>query len=345
MKSRTKDALRKQFLGEITERLRILRQASGRTRAEVSKGLGVTEGQYGHWELGNVIVPSYYLNSIADYYGVTVDYLLGKIEPRILEPLEKLIRELQEHRDFIEAGQTKTGFMTGFMILGGLVRVGQIFLGSTASSVYLVDDPPSALSKVSESGYSRGLVTPEKYSLKKELNSGEGSAPPERNKALTASKKGKWMRTTVKVFLEGTSEVKRNPEDIALDEYRGSEDESCGSYFIAPLWAPDDPRPIGVVKFENHVEDNPSDPFGKQDIDAIGGYLSVVAGFLRRGGLLKSMDVSTIDEKLREIVRRFLQELPATSDGCIARIVGRDPKAVSQIRRELLDNTQNMGIG
>lgn len=49
------------------------------------------------------------------------------------------------------------------------------------------------------------------------------------------------------------------------------------------------------------------------------------------------MDVSTIDERIRGIVRRFLQELPATSDREIAKIVGCDPKVVSQIRRELMD--------
>jgi len=49
------------------------------------------------------------------------------------------------------------------------------------------------------------------------------------------------------------------------------------------------------------------------------------------------MDVSTIDERVREIIRRFLQELPATSNGRIARIVGCELRVVSQIRRELLD--------
>jgi len=50
------------------------------------------------------------------------------------------------------------------------------------------------------------------------------------------------------------------------------------------------------------------------------------------------MDVSTMDERVREIVRRFLMELPATSDSRIARIVGCDPKVVSRIRREMLDS-------
>lgn len=40
----------------------------------------------------------------------------------------------------------------------------------------------------------------------------------------------------------------------------------------------------------------------------------------------------------KEIIRRFLRELPATSNGRIERIVGCDVKVVSQIRRELLDS-------
>ena len=44
------------------------------------------------------------------------------------------------------------------------------------------------------------------------------------------------------------------------------------------------------------------------------------------------------NERVREIVGRFLQELPATSDRKVAKIVGCDPKVVSQIRRELLDS-------
>lgn len=40
----------------------------------------------------------------------------------------------------------------------------------------------------------------------------------------------------------------------------------------------------------------------------------------------------------RATTKRFLQELPATSDRKIARIVGCDPKVVSQIRKLLLDS-------
>ena len=49
------------------------------------------------------------------------------------------------------------------------------------------------------------------------------------------------------------------------------------------------------------------------------------------------MDVSAIDERVREIIRRFLMELPAASDRKIAKIIQCDVKHVSQLRRALLD--------
>ena len=48
------------------------------------------------------------------------------------------------------------------------------------------------------------------------------------------------------------------------------------------------------------------------------------------------MDVSTMDERVRETVRRFLQELPATSDRKIAKIVGCEPSLVNGIRRQMI---------
>ncbi len=44
------------------------------------------------------------------------------------------------------------------------------------------------------------------------------------------------------------------------------------------------------------------------------------------------------DIEKQEIIKRFLLELPATSDGRISKIVGCDLRLVSQVRRELQDS-------
>lgn len=60
------------------ERLKELRQGNKKTQKELAHYLEVTERQYQRYEAGEHEPDIKRLNKLADYYNVTVDYLLGR---------------------------------------------------------------------------------------------------------------------------------------------------------------------------------------------------------------------------------------------------------------------------
>lgn len=61
-------------------RLRDLREDSDKSQREIGKLLGTTQQQYAKYEAGIQEIPTHHLLTLADYYDVSVDYLLGRIE-------------------------------------------------------------------------------------------------------------------------------------------------------------------------------------------------------------------------------------------------------------------------
>ena len=58
--------------------LKILRKSIGKTQTAVAKDLGISQQAYGNYEVGRREPDNEMLQRIADYFGVTVDYLLGR---------------------------------------------------------------------------------------------------------------------------------------------------------------------------------------------------------------------------------------------------------------------------
>jgi transcriptional regulator with XRE-family HTH domain len=78
------------LLGDRLKRLR-----GKRTQSEVAKSLGITRARYSHYENGRNEPDNEMLQKLADYYQVTVDYLLGydneeKKEGDIIDLLEEI---------------------------------------------------------------------------------------------------------------------------------------------------------------------------------------------------------------------------------------------------------------
>lgn len=63
-------------------RLRELRKERGMKQIELCQHLGVSQGNLSNWENGVYEPDTYYLKKIADFFGVTVDYLLGRGDSR-----------------------------------------------------------------------------------------------------------------------------------------------------------------------------------------------------------------------------------------------------------------------
>lgn len=61
-------------------RLKELRQSNLKTQKELAEYLGITERSYQRYEAGDREPDIKGLNVLADYFKVTVDYLLGRTE-------------------------------------------------------------------------------------------------------------------------------------------------------------------------------------------------------------------------------------------------------------------------
>ena len=63
-------------------RLRELRKEKKLKQRELAALLGITEVHYRRVEAGKINIPTLTLCTLADYYGVTTDYLLGRSDQR-----------------------------------------------------------------------------------------------------------------------------------------------------------------------------------------------------------------------------------------------------------------------
>ena len=72
----------------ILSRLSDLRQDRDLTQADVAKLLGTTQPQYSLYETGERDLPLAHLVVLADFYGVSTDYLLGRTND--LRPIRQI---------------------------------------------------------------------------------------------------------------------------------------------------------------------------------------------------------------------------------------------------------------
>lgn len=68
-------------------RLRDLREDKDLTQKELADYLQVHQTTYSDYELGRINVPIKVLHTLADFYGVSIDYLLGRTKRK--EPYPK----------------------------------------------------------------------------------------------------------------------------------------------------------------------------------------------------------------------------------------------------------------
>ncbi len=69
-------------LKELGTRLRELRKERGNTQRKMAELLHITDVHYRRMEAGKVNIPTLTLCALADYFGVTTDYLLGRTDER-----------------------------------------------------------------------------------------------------------------------------------------------------------------------------------------------------------------------------------------------------------------------
>ena len=68
------------------ENIRSMRIDRGRTQQQVAKVLGVSQNTYSQYEIGVLNYPVDAVIKLADLYGVSVDYLLGRTDVKTPYP-------------------------------------------------------------------------------------------------------------------------------------------------------------------------------------------------------------------------------------------------------------------
>lgn len=61
-------------------RLKEVRKSKGKTQSEVAKVVGISQNNYSYWENGKVKIDNNSLTKLANYFNVSIDYLLGNAE-------------------------------------------------------------------------------------------------------------------------------------------------------------------------------------------------------------------------------------------------------------------------
>lgn len=61
-------------------RIRDIREDNDLRQEDVARLLHVSQATYSRYEKGELSIPHYALSALADYYGTSVDYLLGRTD-------------------------------------------------------------------------------------------------------------------------------------------------------------------------------------------------------------------------------------------------------------------------
>ena len=90
----------------LCKRLKMLRLEEGKLQADIAQILDINRSTYGAYELGKIAPPSDKLQKLSEYYHVSVDFLLGKSNSRMLSESEtgvtdasQVINTLIKHLD------------------------------------------------------------------------------------------------------------------------------------------------------------------------------------------------------------------------------------------------------
>ena len=64
----------------IYQRLRDLREDADKSQSDIAKILDTSQQQYSRWESGEREIPLHHFITLANYYNVSLDYLVGRTD-------------------------------------------------------------------------------------------------------------------------------------------------------------------------------------------------------------------------------------------------------------------------
>lgn len=169
------------------DRLRKLRKSKGLSQYTLAEQLGLSRGQIGNYEQGSREPDYETLIKIADYFNVSVDYILGRTtelnpistNPRWLDKFSKIIKS--------QRGQASTEFMPLLIMqMAALYAISKgILLPDALSSVplpQLTEEEKNHLVNEIDNAVGDSDVEDEASSLAKEIE----SLPPRERQAMEA---------------------------------------------------------------------------------------------------------------------------------------------------------------
>ena len=100
---------------KLGNRLKDLRIENRKTQEQVAKDLGTTKATIGRYELGIRDPKTDILNSLADYFNVTTDYLLGRTNNKKLNSKDEksIQKDLKDIINDFKSGQAGPAFFNG----------------------------------------------------------------------------------------------------------------------------------------------------------------------------------------------------------------------------------------
>ena len=90
----------------LHEQIRRLRTARGITQVELAHRLGVSKQSVSNWESNNIQPSIELLEKIADLFGVTTDYLLGREDLQVLDVSGLTAQQVAQIQQLKAVGKT-----------------------------------------------------------------------------------------------------------------------------------------------------------------------------------------------------------------------------------------------
>lgn len=82
----------------LANNIKTLRRKKNLNQAELGKILHVSQQTIGSWETGRAIPGSDTLNTLADYFNVSTDELLGrKVDPAVSSDLDEMLDDIESY--------------------------------------------------------------------------------------------------------------------------------------------------------------------------------------------------------------------------------------------------------
>ncbi len=92
----------------IPEKIKLLREKKGLTQTELAKQLGITRSGVNAWEMGISVPSTQYIVYLAQFFGVSTDYLLGVENSAVVSVAGLNDREIAAVVEIVQCLRSKT---------------------------------------------------------------------------------------------------------------------------------------------------------------------------------------------------------------------------------------------